>query len=262
MSTEANETVVNETVEAVEEVVEEQKTLEDTLDSYIKEVEEKFKEIKGTLSKLKQFKKEVRAVEIKLRKTEEKKKKKNNKNKKLSGFNIPTQISNELITFFKKNMDDVLNNHVYKSEDTAKTESRKKKIREQNEKDRLVNAELLEKLEKLDTTEGNNKLARTDVTRLLTRFLRYHNLQNATHKKMIQLDDSKESEAFKKLLSTDDYENITFFNMQKKIKHHFYKKDIGGFPEKVGEELPTESIKPTPPTAVKKRRVRRKTVAA
>ena len=65
----------------------------------------------------------------------------------------------------------------------------------------------------------NTELSRPDVTKRLTHYIKENNLQNETNKREI-LPDKK----LAKLLSgPTDGTSLTFFNLQKYIKHHFPK---------------------------------------
>lgn len=59
-------------------------------------------------------------------------------------------------------------------------------------------------------------LARTDVTRRLNAYFKEHNLQNPDNKKEIKPDA-----AIKKLLNLKDGDVLTYFNLQRHMKHLF-----------------------------------------
>jgi chromatin remodeling complex protein RSC6 len=71
------------------------------------------------------------------------------------------------------------------------------------------------------------ELSRPAVTKQITKYIKDNNLQNPTNKREI-VPDKKLS----KLLSgpTDAKEALTFFNLQKYIKHHFPKSDKPAVP--------------------------------
>ena len=60
------------------------------------------------------------------------------------------------------------------------------------------------------------ELARTDVTKKLTQYIKDHNLQDANNKRVIVLDDN-----LKKLLTPGPGEVITYFNLQSFMKKHY-----------------------------------------
>jgi len=62
------------------------------------------------------------------------------------------------------------------------------------------------------------KLARTQVTKFLTDYIKEHNLQNPENKREIKPDDK-----LKNLLKITEGEVLTYFNLQTKLKHHFPK---------------------------------------
>ena len=64
-----------------------------------------------------------------------------------------------------------------------------------------------------------SKLARTDVTKLLSEYIKKNNLQNPENKKEILLDDNLKK-LFEKYVKNN---KIEWFGMQKHLKHHFIK---------------------------------------
>lgn len=63
---------------------------------------------------------------------------------------------------------------------------------------------------------AGTSMARTDVTRVLNEYIKTNNLQTPTDKRVIVPD-----EKLKSILSLQDGENLTYFNLQKHIKQHF-----------------------------------------
>ena len=64
----------------------------------------------------------------------------------------------------------------------------------------------------------DSKLARTECTRLLNKYIKDNNLQDTEDKRTIQ-PDSK----LQKVLKLDKNDKVTYFNLQRAIKHHFCK---------------------------------------
>ena len=66
--------------------------------------------------------------------------------------------------------------------------------------------------------EKGSMLARTDVTRYINAYIKTNNLQNPADKRTIVPD-----EKLRKImnLSEDNTDTITYFNLQRYIKHHF-----------------------------------------
>ena len=62
------------------------------------------------------------------------------------------------------------------------------------------------------------ELARTEVTKYITGYVKDHNLQDPEFKRRI-LPDAK----LRKLLGVKKSEELTYFNLQKYMKHHFPK---------------------------------------
>ena len=69
----------------------------------------------------------------------------------------------------------------------------------------------------LSVTPGT-LMARTEVTKKLTQYIKEHSLQNEADKRII-LPDKK----LAKLLSVKKSDNVTYFNLQRWIKPHFIK---------------------------------------
>lgn len=65
---------------------------------------------------------------------------------------------------------------------------------------------------------AGTSMARTDVTRVLNEYIKSNNLQTPTDKRVIVPD-----EKLKSILSLQEGENLTYFNLQKHIKQHFHR---------------------------------------
>lgn len=68
--------------------------------------------------------------------------------------------------------------------------------------------------------EKGSLLARTDVTRLINQYIVKNNLQDPKDRRHIIPDDSLRNIM---QLEKDSTENVTYFNLQRFIKHHFMK---------------------------------------
>lgn len=77
---------------------------------------------------------------------------------------------------------------------------------------------LSKELCKFLSVDENTQLARTDVTKKITTYVKDNNLQNPANKKQI-IPDSK----LGSLLKVPKGEELTYFNLQKYLKHHFQK---------------------------------------
>lgn len=80
----------------------------------------------------------------------------------------------------------------------------------------LITDELAAFLGKANGTE----MARTDVSKEINQYIRQHNLQNPDNGRIIRPDAK-----LKKLLRVGPDEELTYFNLQRYMKHHFVKKD-------------------------------------
>ena len=78
----------------------------------------------------------------------------------------------------------------------------------------LISAELCVFLDKPE----NTYMARTEVTKHLTKYIKDNNLQDPLNKRKIVPDA-----ALKKVLNVSDEDDVTYFNLQKHMKHHFPK---------------------------------------
>tara|TARA_Y100000590_G_scaffold55136_1_gene57716 strand:- start:9275 stop:9979 length:705 start_codon:yes stop_codon:yes gene_type:complete len=66
--------------------------------------------------------------------------------------------------------------------------------------------------------EPGTEMARTEVTKYLTTYIKQNNLQNQTNKRIIQPDAKLTA-----LLNVSDTDEVTYFNLQKYMKVHFPK---------------------------------------
>ena len=62
------------------------------------------------------------------------------------------------------------------------------------------------------------EMARTDVTKYITKYVKDNDLQNPENKRQIMCDSK-----LKDLLNVDDTVPVTYFNLQKYMKVHFIK---------------------------------------
>lgn len=77
-----------------------------------------------------------------------------------------------------------------------------------------MSAELCKFLGVSETTE----MARTDVTKAITAYVKEHNLQNPDNKRELILDDK-----LKQIIQPEDDVTVTFFNLQKFMSKHYVK---------------------------------------
>ena len=81
----------------------------------------------------------------------------------------------------------------------------------------LISDDLCKFMSKPPVPSGS-LLARTEVTKFITGYIKDHNLQDPSFKRRI-LPDNK----LKKLLGVKKNDELTYFNLQKYMKHHFPK---------------------------------------
>tara|TARA_Y100001954_G_C15727727_1_gene561615 strand:- start:417 stop:1004 length:588 start_codon:yes stop_codon:yes gene_type:complete len=87
--------------------------------------------------------------------------------------------------------------------------------------------EISPELRKFLGVPENTLLARTDVTKRITDYISEHKLQNPENKREILF---KKDKAFQKLINmeAETKDELTYFNLQRCIKHHFPKKTKAG----------------------------------
>ena len=82
-----------------------------------------------------------------------------------------------------------------------------------------ISKELCAFLNKPEHTE----LARTDVTKYLTKYIEDHKLQDKDNRRVI-----KPNKALGRLLAASDDDQITYFNLQSYMKRHYIQSNQGG----------------------------------
>ena len=113
-------------------------------------------------------------------------------------------------------------------------------------------------------TDPELPVARTEVTKRITSFVKDHNLQKEDNRRNIDLTRGDEGAALKDLLSpvvdpeTGEEIELTFFNLQRYLKHHFPK--AGAVVQESVIEDPVKEPKQKKEKVVKKKK-RRKAVA-
>ena len=79
-------------------------------------------------------------------------------------------------------------------------------------------ASISPQLAKFLGVDAGTKMARTDVTKMITSYVKEHGLQASDNGRRI-MPDTK----LKALLNVTDKDEVTYFNLQKYMKHHFVK---------------------------------------
>lgn len=132
----------------------------------------------------------------------------------ISEVDALAKSSKALVSRLKKNKK-TAERDVQQLKKRTRSESKKRKPRKPSgfAKPCLVSDDLCEFLGKPKGTE----MARTAVTSFITEYIKDNNLQNPKNKKEIICD-----EALKKIISLGpDDEKLTYFNIQKYMKHHY-----------------------------------------
>jgi upstream activation factor subunit UAF30 len=93
--------------------------------------------------------------------------------------------------------------------------------------------------------QDDELIARTEVTKRINAYVKSNNLQNAENKRVIVLDDT-----LRALINSPEGMELTFFNLQKYIKHHYI--DFNKKEETKPEPAPATSEEPKTSTETKK----------
>jgi chromatin remodeling complex protein RSC6 len=138
---------------------------------------------------------------------------------------------NESIFFLKNHMQTMqsklktLEKNVKKQMKTMKREVTKTKTKQENHKKREPSGfakptKVTKELCIFMNKEEGSEIARTEVTKALSSYIKSNQLQNKENKKIIVPD-----EKLKFLLGLSDNEELTYFNLQKHMNKHFIKLD-------------------------------------
>lgn len=125
------------------------------------------------------------------------------------------QVTSEVRKLEKRSVKDIREANKKSKKKPAKDVNKPKRAPSGFAKPSLISEDLCTFLGK----ESGTSMARTEVTKHVTGYIRDHGLQNPANKRQILPDDK-----LKKLLNANDDDTITYFNLQKFMKHHFPKK--------------------------------------
>ncbi len=115
-------------------------------------------------------------------------------------------------------------------------------------------------------TPANEKIARTEVTKKITSYVKEHNLQQPDNKRVILLK-GKHGKALAKVLSpvvdpvSGEKTDLTFFNLQRYLKHHFVKEEPAAKAPATKAPAATKAKAPAS-TETKVKKVKKKTKKA
>ena len=76
--------------------------------------------------------------------------------------------------------------------------------------------------------EKDDLIARTEVTKKINVYVKENGLQNEKNKRVIVLDDT-----LRKLINPPEDVELTFFNLQKYLKHHYVTPVVESVPDEV-----------------------------
>ena len=89
--------------------------------------------------------------------------------------------------------------------------------------------------------DTSTEMARTDVTKKITEYVKEHKLQNEKNKRELILDDK-----LRTIIQPEEDVQVTFFNLQKFLSKHYYK------PEEVAEKPAELPVTPKSVKVIKK----------
>jgi len=138
------------------------------------------------------------------------------------GFQKPVALTNEFATFLYEEMLPILQKRYEIAEnDTNKEKKKKRKVNRENEELYSIVEQFQSKLPK----GQYHWMPRSDTSKLLSKYVVYHNLQNPKQKKYIVLNNSNpKSKRLKQILrGVQDEDTITFINIQSYIQHNYVK---------------------------------------
>ena len=139
---------------------------------------------------------------------------------KLQEFGAKIQQLTGIIAALKqdfKTLDKVVNREVK----TLQKNSKKRKPNGNRQPSGFVKPTLISKdLAKFLGKENGVEMARTEVSKEINQYIRTNSLQDKDNGRII-LADAK----LKKLLNLNDTDELTYFNLQRYMKHHFIKTD-------------------------------------
>jgi chromatin remodeling complex protein RSC6 len=100
--------------------------------------------------------------------------------------------------------------------------SKKRKANSNRQPSGFVKPTLISKdLAKFLGKEDGVEMARTEVSKEINQYIRANSLQDKDNGRIILADDK-----LKKLLNLSDSDELTYFNLQRYMKHHFIKTDV------------------------------------
>ena len=139
---------------------------------------------------------------------------------KLQEFGAKIQQLTGIIAALKqdyKTLDKVINREIK----VLQKNSKKRKANSNRQPSGFVKPTLISKdLAKFLGKENGVEMARTEVSKEINQYIRANSLQDKDNGRII-LADAK----LKKLLNLNDSDELTYFNLQRYMKHHFIKTD-------------------------------------
>jgi len=139
---------------------------------------------------------------------------------KLQEFGAKIQQLTGIITALKQDYK-TLDKVVSREMKTLQKNSKKRKPNSNRQPSGFVKPTLISKdLANFLGKDDGVEMARTEVSKEINQYIRAHSLQDKDNGRII-LADAK----LKKLLNLNDSDELTYFNLQRYMKHHFIKTD-------------------------------------
>lgn len=140
---------------------------------------------------------------------------------KLREFGVKIQQLAGIIAALKQDFK-TLDKIVSREMKTLQKNSKKRKANSNRQPSGFVKPTLISKdLAKFLGKENGIEMARTEVSKEINQYIRANSLQDKDNGRIIIAD-----EKLKKLLNLSDSDELTYFNLQRYMKHHFIKTDV------------------------------------
>lgn len=140
---------------------------------------------------------------------------------KLREFGVKIQQLAGIIAALKQDFK-TLDKIISREMKTLHKNSKKRKANSNRQPSGFVKPTLISKdLAKFLGKENGIEMARTEVSKEINQYIRTNSLQDKDNGRIIIAD-----EKLKKLLNLSDSDELTYFNLQRYMKHHFIKTDV------------------------------------
>jgi len=194
---------------------------ERVIDGMVSNIDEVMKILRSHQNALKIFRKDMKYFEKQYTKMEEKHKRKKRKKVGPVGFQKPVALTQKFAQFLYEELLEILSKREQINEDDKlKDKLKKEKHNKENEQLYTVISKFNEKLPK----GQYHWLPRSDVSKLFSRYVAYHKLQDPEEKKYILLNTHPKGKKLKEMSNgLQSQSKITFIRIQSHIQHNYVK---------------------------------------